>query len=138
MGYAVGLHSAGVNPRHLLRALPYVDWVALDVKAPPVRYAAVTGVSGSGEAAWESVRAVLTAGVEHEFRLTYHSALLDEGEVLEAATLLARMGARSFALQAFRAEGCISDALRQTSSVISSELVAALSGLFERFSLRAA
>jgi pyruvate formate lyase activating enzyme len=33
MGYALGLHTAGLAPRRLSALLPRLDWVGLDVKA---------------------------------------------------------------------------------------------------------
>lgn len=35
LGMAVGLHTSGSYPRHLKEVIGLVDWVGLDVKAPP-------------------------------------------------------------------------------------------------------
>ena len=52
LGFAIGLHTAGIYPRRLAEVLPLVDWVGFDVKAPfDAAYERITGVRGSGAAA---------------------------------------------------------------------------------------
>ena len=70
MGFKTGLHTAGPYPSRLARTLPLLDWVGLDIKALPEDYPEVTGVPGSGERAWESLRVLLRSGVAHEVRTT--------------------------------------------------------------------
>jgi pyruvate-formate lyase-activating enzyme len=78
----------------------------MDVKAPFDRYEAVTRVRGGGDFARRSLEAVLRSGVEHEFRTTYHPALLSPGDLAEIAATLAAAGVRRYAVQRFRAAGC--------------------------------
>ncbi|MCC5857517.1 MAG: anaerobic ribonucleoside-triphosphate reductase activating protein [Ectothiorhodospiraceae bacterium] len=77
LGFRVGLHTAGIYPGRLARLLPLVDWVGLDIKALPDRYAAVTGVPGSGEAAWRSAALVAKSQVPHEVRITRYRPVID-------------------------------------------------------------
>jgi len=70
LGFKVGLHTAGPYPDRLRRILDVVDWVGLDIKALPEDYAAVTGVRGSGDRAWESLSVLLESGVDHQVRTT--------------------------------------------------------------------
>lgn len=70
MGFKVGLHTAGPFPERLRRVLRSVDWVGLDIKALPGDYPAVTGIPGSGDRAWESLRVLLESGVDHQIRTT--------------------------------------------------------------------
>jgi pyruvate formate lyase activating enzyme len=67
MGYAIGLHTAGIVPRRLAEVLPFVDWVAMDVKARPEDHEAVTGVRGSAGRARHSRDLILASGVAREF-----------------------------------------------------------------------
>lgn len=139
LGFDVGLHTAGIYPRRLKRVLPSIDWVGIDVKAPFGRYDAVTGVARSGAAALASVEAVLEHARAYEFRTTFHPQLLDEDDVLEIADGLARKGARRFALQEFRAQGCGDARLRQGASGAprpSEGLLAALRAMFTEFTFR--
>lgn len=105
LGFAVGLHSAGIHPRRLRDVLPRADWVGLDVKAPPdddSLHDRVTGVPGSARRARESLRALLDAGVAHELRTTAQPALLDDAALCRLADQLAGAGARRYALQIAR------------------------------------
>lgn len=70
MGFLVGLHTAGSFPENLKVALPYLDWVGMDIKAPFHEYEQVTGVPGSGDTARKSALLVRESGIAHQFRTT--------------------------------------------------------------------
>ena len=80
MGFEIGLHTAGVYPERLQQLLPLVDWIGLDIKTLPHRYAELTGMPGSGELAWRSARLLIEAGTPHQLRTTYHSAFIADEE----------------------------------------------------------
>ncbi len=111
MGFAVGLHSGGAYPRRLAAALPNVDWVGLDLKAPLGEYPAITGKDGSGASAYASLDAVLASGVHHEIRTTVHPALTSPSYLLAMADALAARGVTEWVLQPFRAKGCANETL---------------------------
>jgi anaerobic ribonucleoside-triphosphate reductase activating protein len=108
LGFKVALHTAGIHPPCLAQVLPLLDWVGMDVMAEFHRYAALTGVPGSGERARRSMELILASGVAHEFRTTVHPALLPAPALERVAALLAARGARHYVLQEFRSEGCAS------------------------------
>ena len=99
LGVRVGLHTAGCYPERLARILELVDWVGLDIKARPGRYEAVTGVPGSGTAAWRSLELVVDSGVDHEVRVTVHEQVQSLHDVESLVTELASRGVRSVVLQ---------------------------------------
>lgn len=70
LGFKVGLHTSGAYPTRLKRLLPLLDWVGLDIKALPADYQAITGVPGSGDNAWTSLRLLLDAGLPLQVRTT--------------------------------------------------------------------
>lgn len=111
MGFQIGLHTAGSHPRRLAAVLPLVDWIGMDVKAPFSRYDDITGVARSGERARTSASLILASGVGYEFRTTVHCGLLTREDLLALADELSELGARRYALQEFRTEGCVSPAL---------------------------
>ncbi len=105
MGFAVGLHSAGMYPRRLRAVLSRADWMGLDVKAPlddDALHQRITGVAGSAASVRQSLRALIDSGVPHELRTTAHPALLDDAALLRLATGVAAQGARHYALQLAR------------------------------------
>ena len=104
-GFGVGLHTGGAYPRRLAELLPLVDWVGLDVKAPPARYDAVTGTAHSARPALESLRLVLDSGVEVQVRTTVDPTVLDDADVAALRRLLADLGVRDHVLQEVRTVG---------------------------------
>jgi pyruvate formate lyase activating enzyme len=76
LGFRIGLHTGGAYPRRLARVLDRVDWVGFDIKALPGDYPALTGVQGSGTAAWQGLEVLLASGVAHQVRVTVHPLLL--------------------------------------------------------------
>ncbi len=99
LGFATGLHTAGMYPERLATLLPLLDWVGLDVKAPLHRYDAITRTPGSGAKAWESLRHVLASGVAHECRTTWHVGLYGEDDLQGLADALAAEGVRHWVIQ---------------------------------------
>ena len=118
MGYAVGLHTAGIYPRQLRAVLPLADWVGMDIKAPFDDYERITGVAGSGMAARRSMELVMASGVAHEFRTTVHPSLLPPPQLLALAQELAGLGVRHYAVQEFRDRGCAAPAPAHTPSYL--------------------
>ena len=134
LGFKTGLHTAGPYPLRLARALPHLDWVGLDIKALAEDYPKITGISGSGERAWASLRLVLDAGVALEVRTTPLPGLDDPGYLERLAQRLAGAGVRDYALQTCRTWACLDpDLHRQTAAPPALD-----PGQFEHFQLRAA
>jgi len=102
MGFKVGLHTAGCYPERLDELLPSLDWVGLDIKALPEDYPELTGVPGSGERAYDSLRYLLDSGVPHEVRVTVHDALLPPPRLRQLVDLLRDYGADQVMLQRCR------------------------------------
>jgi len=117
LGYRIGLHTAGIYPERLAQVLPRLDWVGLDIKAPAPGYTAITGVPGSGPAAWESARRLIASGIGHEIRITLHPALLDPAALEEVLSDLERLGARQILLQPCRTHTVLDPTLRGTAGV---------------------
>lgn len=105
MGFSVGLHTGGMLPGRLAAVLPMLDWVGLDVKAPPADaalYERVTGRRHSAERFLESFRMIREAGVALECRTTAHPDYLPEAALMELARWLHDEGVETFALQIYR------------------------------------
>ena len=104
LGLATGLHTAGIFPQRLKRVLPWVDWVGLDVKAPPdSRYDRVTGRPGSAARFLESLELVRAAGVEYQLRTTVDPALLSPSDCDDLQAALAGLGVNPTTWQTLRA-----------------------------------
>lgn len=92
MGYALGLHTAGLAPRRLGGLLPRLDWVGLDIKAAlgdgPL-HDRITGRRGSTRAVRDSLTLLQASGVDFECRSTVHPAWFGDAELLRLVRELA-------------------------------------------------
>ena len=111
LGFATGVHTAGIYPRRLPRLLPQLDWVGLDIKATSAAYPRVTNVAGSGLGAFVALALLQQSGVAHEVRTTVHFALTPPDVLESLARDLALAGVRDWVLQPFRTQGCADVAL---------------------------
>lgn len=99
LGFRVGLHSAGIDPRRLAPLLGAIDWIGLDIKGPARRYDAITGARRSGARARAALDHVLRSGVAHECRTTWHAGLFPQEELLALGHELLDAGVRHWAVQ---------------------------------------
>lgn len=132
-GFEIGLHTAGTNPALFAAALPLVDWVGFDVKAPFDGYRGVTGAD-AGSKACASLEILVKSGVAYEVRTTVWPERIGKAEICIMASMLREMGVRRYALQEARTPDRISclggEALDDTAFI--SETAA----MFEDFEVR--
>ncbi|WP_028317876.1 anaerobic ribonucleoside-triphosphate reductase activating protein [Desulfobulbus elongatus] len=83
MGYPVKLDTNGSRPDLLagLLAQGLVNYVAMDLKAPPARYALLAGTRVDVGTIFRSAALIAASGVEHHFRTTYDRSLLTPEDV---------------------------------------------------------
>ena len=136
LGFLVGLHTCGAYPGRLREALPHLDWVGLDVKAPWDGYASLVGAPDAGERVAKSLGLLLEADVEFETRTTWHPDLLDAGDISNIAHDLASHGVRAWAVQAYRHVGTTGELANRT--VYPSDVPADLPALFAHYEFRRA
>lgn len=106
-GFKVKLDTNGSRPGILGRLLEegLLDYIAMDVKAPPEKYNFLTGTRVDLEAINESIALLKNSQVTYEFRTTVVPGLLLEEDVLAIGEMLA--GARHYVLQQFRPAGTL-------------------------------
>lgn len=141
LGYAVGLHTGGAYPRRLAEIIGDLDWIGLDVKAPPdddAHWTRIVQVEGASARWAESFEIVRASGVPFECRTTAHPDFLSEASLLRLADRLADAGADTFALQLYRRPPGQQFALFPAvgSDYPSPELEEALRARFANFTIR--
>ena len=101
LGYKVKLDTNGSNPAMLRRLLEagLLDYVAMDIKNAPTRYAQTCGGVDVLDAVKQSAALLMESGIDYEFRTTCVHPLHDAQAMEEIGNWLA--GARSYYLQNF-------------------------------------
>lgn len=104
LGMLVKLDTNGSRPRLLRRIIEegLVDYVAMDVKTSLARYSRAAGIQVNPGDIEDAVDAVITSGLEHEFRCTVVPGLVEFEDLLAVAERLA--GARVLVLNQFRSQ----------------------------------
>ena len=99
MGFSIKLDTNGSRPKVLDRLIAegLIDYVAMDLKTDPERYAPLISRTCKPETIQASVRTILASGLSHEFRTTCVYPLIDA----DAVDVMARLvtGAKSHVLQ---------------------------------------
>ena len=113
LGLAIKLDTNGYRPQVLKDLLrrELLDYVAMDVKASPAKYPLAAGVPVDLRRIEESVKLILSSGVEHEFRTTVAPGIVDPEDVEEIAKLIAGTG--KYILQQFRPQVTIEPHFRE-------------------------
>jgi pyruvate formate lyase activating enzyme len=139
-GYRTALHTNGSNPETLRHIIldRLVDYIAMDVKGPPRAYDRITRARNSCVPAAKSIDLVASSGIDHEFRITYHPALLSEAELIETMQAMAGKRTSRFFIQLFRTEGVLDEELASGGDIVTVPASAIMLGekLFRDFGVR--
>lgn len=102
MGYPVKLDTNGSRPKVLQRLIRegLVDYLAMDIKTNPFRYAPLIQNACDPSRVLTSIRLVMESGLPYEFKTTCIKPLVDTGIIESIARLI--KGARLWALQECR------------------------------------
>lgn len=98
-GFLVKLDSNGMMPDVLARALPLVDYVAMDIKAPLAKYPDIVRVKVDTNKIRKSISMIMQSGVDYEFRTTVVKSQLSYSDFEEIGQLI--KGAKRYYLQKF-------------------------------------
>jgi pyruvate formate lyase activating enzyme len=96
-GFLVKLDTNGFNPQKLEECLPYVDYVALDVKTSLEKYVRL-GAKDTAEFL-RTIEMLKTGKVDYEFRTTVVPSFLDSEDIPKIGELA--RGVRNFSFQQF-------------------------------------
>ena len=102
LGFATKLDTNGCHPRMLERLLSeqLVDYVAMDVKNSPEKYARTAGVEHVDlDAIAESIRLIMEKAPDYEFRTTVVAEFHEASDFEEMGKMIA--GAKNYFLQSF-------------------------------------
>jgi pyruvate formate lyase activating enzyme len=94
LGFALKVDSNGSRPDVLRKLIEkgWVDYIAMDVKAPLSRYGFVSAVNLPTAPVQKSIALLLEGRVDYEFRTTVDRMLLDEADLLEIGEMIRGAG----------------------------------------------
>ena len=110
MGYSVKLDTNGTNPElmHKLILAGVVDYVAMDVKNCPDKYAETIGVKGFNlQPVKDSVRLLMQGTVGYEFRTTVVKGMHTPQDIVEIGKWI--QGADKYFIQPYRDSDLVID-----------------------------
>ena len=98
LGYKTKLDTNGTRPEVLKELIDkkLVDYIAMDLKAPLEKYAAITGVEANSTVLKESMELIVKSGLNYQFRTTYDKEVLNDSDI---ATLSAAVDAAHYKVQ---------------------------------------
>ncbi len=100
IGLSVKVDTNGSFPDRLRRIIPYVDYIAMDLKTSPEKYPIATGNRCNFRKIFRSVEVLLSSDIEYEFRTTLVPGVVDEKDVERIASMI--KSAHKYALQVYR------------------------------------
>ena len=130
---AIKLDTNGTYPERLTRALQYVDFVAMDLKASPENYITATGGRARFSSVRESALLLLTqTEADYEFRSTMVPGFINDDDVLRLLDEFSPAIIKRYALQVFRSEKTLSSQLKGMPAYPSGYLEALASKMVDR------
>ena len=90
MDYFVKLDTNGSSP-HILKELiksKLIDYIAMDIKAPPEKYSLLIGRDIDISLIFESIKIIENSSLEYEFRTTSVPSLLSEDDILRIKNMV--------------------------------------------------
>ncbi len=102
IGYRIKIDTNGSNPEVLEKLMVdgLIDFISMDVKAPPELYEKVAGVPVDLKAIEKSIALIQRHMKHYEFRTTVCRELLDREDIIQIAYQL--KGSRQYAIQNFK------------------------------------
>lgn len=101
MGFSLKLDTNGSRPGVIERLIRegMIDYVAMDIKTDPSRYAPFIKKHFDSAAVFESIRIIMSSGLPYEFRTTCVRPFIDEEIIKRIGGII--QGATTYALQKF-------------------------------------
>jgi pyruvate formate lyase activating enzyme len=120
MGFSIKLDTNGIRPDIIKSLLPFVDYWAMDVKAPLESYQKVVGVAIDPSLIAQSISLLMQHAPQYEFRTTVVPSLHTPEDIEKLAQQIT--GAKKYVLQQFRPTVTLDPSLQQVSAYSDAEM----------------
>lgn len=101
-GYLVKLDTNGLRPNVVKKLLPHIDYIAMDLKAPPGEISRVVSLDIDENKIWQTADMIMDSNMDYEFRTTM-MPMLSEDDIVRIAQRIS--SAKKYALQQYRKTG---------------------------------
>ncbi len=112
LGFKIKLDTNGSNPDVLKNLLPWLDYVAMDIKGPLKKYRQITMAKVDIKKIEKSIEVVLKSKKEYEFRTTTIKLILEVSDFEEVGKMIE--GADVFYLQNYVASKLVDERKRES------------------------
>lgn len=119
LGFLVKLDTNGCFPEILQKSMAYVDYIAMDIKAPLDNYSKIVNVNVDEENIKKSINLIMNSGIEYEFRTTVVRSMLSKNDFDKIGDLIS--GAKRYYLQKFVSSKILDEKLSKDSSYTDEE-----------------
>ena len=109
MGFLVKLDTNGTFPDRLQECLPYLDYIAMDIKAPLHKYSEITKLNINTDKIEKSINLIMNSGIDYEFRTTVVKSQLTFEDFEDIGKLI--KGAKKYYLQKFVASKTLDEGM---------------------------
>ncbi len=108
MGLKTKFDTNGNHPEALKKIIEekLVDYIAMDVKAVPKKYHLAAGKKVDMKPIKETIKIIISSGIEHEFRTTVAPTIVDPEEDIPIIAEMIK-GAKRYYIQQFRPLRCL-------------------------------
>jgi pyruvate formate lyase activating enzyme len=127
-GFIVKLDTNGLKPDMLRDCLPYVDYIAMDVKTSLVMYESLGAKDVSP--ILESINVIMVSGIDYEFRCTVVPGFVGEDTIPGMGEMV--KGARKFVFQQFRPEKTLDPSYNKVKPY-ADEMIRRLAGIIKGY-----
>jgi pyruvate formate lyase activating enzyme len=102
LDYLIKIDTNGAYPKILEQLLKehLIDYIAMDIKAPPKKYEQLTGTKINIKHIEESIQIIQQSNTDYEFRTTYVPSYLKKTDIIQIAQWL--QGSKKFYLQQYK------------------------------------
>lgn len=119
LGFAVKLDTNGSFPEIIKKLLPYLDYIAMDIKSPLEKYSEITRVNINTENIRKSIDMIMDSGIDYEFRTTVVKSQLNFQDFEKIGQLI--KGAKRYYLQKFIPSKLLDESLMNETSYSNKE-----------------
>ncbi len=119
LGFLVKLDSNGSYPDVIEKCIPYIDYIAMDIKAPLYKYQTVINSPVNIDNIQKSITLIMKSNLDYEFRTTVLKSMLNIEDFKAIGNLIS--GAKKYYLQKFVPSKTLDKTLLKESSYTDEE-----------------